>query len=471
MVTVPGDLSAIVDGLNIDAADVTLPISQIKAFLKDVLEGVQAFERISFGTAEALTINAGGAISPSQTHIVVDTFASAATDNLDTINNGLQGRLLYLRIANASRQVVIRHNGGGSGNIRTATGQDYTITDTNTWVILGHNGSVWSAMVMPTNEYLNLGSASILTISSGAVTKTRNRHYISNEAAAATDDLDTISGGVVGDVLELMATDTTKATRIRHLTGNIRLANGIHQFLDFTNPLKLTFDGSTWNQELPLPYILSPSLRRRVTAQASGASPFIEVAGAPAATVTGTGSASNSADSVYSNFVQAAATINTFAGFASAAFNIARRSHNPRFGCILRTGPNAADITPIRFWIGLTSATVATLTDTLATSFIGFRWGTTAPDAGWIGIVSDGTNQSVTAALSAAITVDTVYKLEFRVDNSNGIVYFKVNDSAEVSLSSNLPLAATELGYHARQITLAAATKNFKVSRLWVETD
>ena len=261
--------------------------------------------------------------------------------------------------------------------------------------------------------------------------------------------------------------------RVRHSIGNIVLANRRNRYLvgGQAAGLLLVYDGSLWVEHAPADSIPYPGERRVIQAQASGAAPFIEVLGAAASTATGTASANNSIDSVYTNFVQAAATINTFAGFASAVFNLVRRQHNPRFVCLLRTGPNAADIQNIRFWVGLSSATVAVTTDTLATSFIGFRWGTSTPDAGWVGVVSDGTNQSLTSALTGTVAVDTVYKLAFRVDDTAGAVHFSVNDGPELTLMTNLPASATELGYHCRQITLAAATKNFKVSRLYVEAN
>ena len=50
-------------------------------------------------------------------------------------------------------------------------------------------------------EKLSLGSPTELTISGGVVTATKSYHKIDTEADAATDDLDTINGGVEGDIL------------------------------------------------------------------------------------------------------------------------------------------------------------------------------------------------------------------------------------------------------------------------------
>lgn len=140
------DTSAIVDGEIIDSSDITLPIGQLKTSIEDTLNGVQAFDRISFGTAEALTISSG-VISPTKTHIVVDTEGAASTDDLVTINNGVQGRWIAIRSTSNSRSVVLKH---GTGNIRTSTGQDCTLSSSDVWTLLIHNGTNWLAAILPT---------------------------------------------------------------------------------------------------------------------------------------------------------------------------------------------------------------------------------------------------------------------------------------------------------------------------------
>ena len=140
------DTSAIVDGEIIDSSDITLPIGQLKTGLEDTLNGVQAFDRISFGTAEALTISSG-VISPTKTHIVVDTEGATSTDDLTTINNGVQGRWIAIRSTSNSRSVVLKH---GTGNIRTSTGQDCTLSSSDVWTLLIHNGTNWLAAILPT---------------------------------------------------------------------------------------------------------------------------------------------------------------------------------------------------------------------------------------------------------------------------------------------------------------------------------
>lgn len=68
-------------------------------------------------------------------------------------------------------------------------------------------------------------SAQELTIASGAVTLLQGLgHYrIDTEADAATDDLDTISGGVSGEIMYLVANNDARTIRLRSDVGNIHL--------------------------------------------------------------------------------------------------------------------------------------------------------------------------------------------------------------------------------------------------------
>lgn len=68
---------------------------------------------------------------------------------------------------------------------------------------------------------LEFAGATTLTISSGAVTVTQNYHLITTEGGAASDALDTISGGADGMVVFLRTSDSTKDVTINHDTGNI----------------------------------------------------------------------------------------------------------------------------------------------------------------------------------------------------------------------------------------------------------
>jgi len=95
--------------------------------------------KLNFKDATTLTISSG-AVTVSQSYHYVDTEGGASTDDLDTINGGTAGDILYLRTADSSRTVVIRH---GTGNIVTPDGNDYSLDSTYKVVALLFDGTNW----------------------------------------------------------------------------------------------------------------------------------------------------------------------------------------------------------------------------------------------------------------------------------------------------------------------------------------
>jgi hypothetical protein len=68
---------------------------------------------------------------------------------------------------------------------------------------------------------LTAGNGGALTIASGAITVIGSRHTIDTQAAAATDDLDTINGGTDGMRLTIGCVNAARAVVIKNGTGNI----------------------------------------------------------------------------------------------------------------------------------------------------------------------------------------------------------------------------------------------------------
>jgi len=90
-----------------------------------------------------LTIS-GGAVTLTQNYgsFFIDTEASAATDDLNTINdsNAYDGKIIILAQTSSSRDITIKHN---AGNI-FMTGGDYTATAASTGrLMLQHYNGNW----------------------------------------------------------------------------------------------------------------------------------------------------------------------------------------------------------------------------------------------------------------------------------------------------------------------------------------
>ena len=82
---------------------------------------------------------------------------------------------------------------------------------------------------------LHLRNATPLTISNGAITVTQTYHSVDTEGGAPTDDLDTINGGDVGDILILRGVSGARDVTIRHGVGNIYTWDGQNITLESGN--------------------------------------------------------------------------------------------------------------------------------------------------------------------------------------------------------------------------------------------
>ena len=79
------------------------------------------------------------------------------------------------------------------------------------------NAKIWRLMRNPTES-----NFSEKTIASGAITITSSFHSVDTESDAASDDLDTVSGGASWKVVYLRANNASRAVVIKHGTGNIK---------------------------------------------------------------------------------------------------------------------------------------------------------------------------------------------------------------------------------------------------------
>lgn len=95
--------------------------------------------KLNLGSATELTI-ASGQITVTQTRHTVDTEGDASSDDLDTINGGSEGDVLYLQTADSSRDVVVKHL---TGNIYLRGATDVTLGDSRRTLLLLKSGATW----------------------------------------------------------------------------------------------------------------------------------------------------------------------------------------------------------------------------------------------------------------------------------------------------------------------------------------
>lgn len=92
---------------------------------------------------------------------------------------------------------------------------------------------------------ISSGASSELTIAAGAVTATKSYHTIDTESDAASDDLDTISGGRAGQMLIVQANNSARSVVLKDGTGNLKLSGDI-TLDNAEDTATLVSDGTSW---------------------------------------------------------------------------------------------------------------------------------------------------------------------------------------------------------------------------------
>ncbi len=221
---------------------------------------------------------------------------------------------------------------------------------------------------------------------------------------------------------------------------------------------KVTGTGNTgWGD------IFDRTLRRGwATSNAANLQPSI--VGFPSVTTSGAMTDASDANSVYTSFSQGAIGSLGWTPAGALGLTTFEGRHDPYVYIDLKTG---ADITDLRLWMGLSSASF--LADDGGTAhYVAFRFSTTAGDTGWRGAVSNGAavNQQLTANIGT-VAASTRYQLIAWV--SGTVASFSVNGSAPVTLSTNVPTSGT-MGPIFNGSNLANETKAISFGHFYVES-
>lgn len=200
---------------------------------------IEKMKSLRFTSPAPLTLDGAGQISPVQSLNTVDTFEGAATDDLERIMAFMDvgQALLILQAADPDHTVVVKDNAW-----HKMPDGDFALDDDEKAIVFVQADSVWIELSRGRNTLAVLTAAlnaagyaitdvgtfslqtSELTIASGAVTKTGSCHTIDTESDAATDDLDTISGGSDKELLLISGnTPGSRVVTLKHNTGNVWL--------------------------------------------------------------------------------------------------------------------------------------------------------------------------------------------------------------------------------------------------------
>jgi hypothetical protein len=149
---------------------------------------------------------------------------------------------------------TINIDGVGAINLKKYTGQGTKIAlqagdlqATERYIAI--NDGTDLMVINPRNTNFYTGTAPTLTIATGAVTITNGgaSYTIDTEGSAATDDLDTISGGATGEIIIIGTANSSRDIVLKSGTGNIVNASGIDVTLASTNDRAiLLYNGTNW---------------------------------------------------------------------------------------------------------------------------------------------------------------------------------------------------------------------------------
>lgn len=112
------------------------------------------------GSVSELTISAGViTLTNNSSSYVLDTEGAVSTDDLDTINGGQDGQIIYIRSLDANRNIVVKHNTGnifnpqGNNNVN----RDITLDITGDFVLLRYSSDFakWIVLSSSFNNFVN----------------------------------------------------------------------------------------------------------------------------------------------------------------------------------------------------------------------------------------------------------------------------------------------------------------------------
>lgn len=145
MTTHPRTISSIATNATLSSSAANTIWSQLLTHLNNLLDGTDDYVRL-IGATQSLTI-ASGAVTVTKNFAIIDTESSAASDDLDTINGYGEGRILFVRMANASRVVTLKH---ATDNLSFWGDSNITLSATK-WTLLIGTSTGWCDIATTSN--------------------------------------------------------------------------------------------------------------------------------------------------------------------------------------------------------------------------------------------------------------------------------------------------------------------------------
>lgn len=230
MTVIPVNVSGIVDGQQIDAADVLTPLNDLKTAAQQIVDGGYDFLKTMWVDAVPLTIVAD-VLTITQTRHLVNNEAAAPTDQIATIT-GADVDMLLLQQGTGGQTTTLKHN---TGNLFFESKRDYVLNDQNRIVVLYKNASTgfWSSINTNFGS-LWLDDAVDGTIAAGVLTVQQSKTRMLPESSTS-DDLDTITNPQGLDIIVLTVKTLGHTITVKHNTGNIFFDSGLDYIMSSQN--------------------------------------------------------------------------------------------------------------------------------------------------------------------------------------------------------------------------------------------
>jgi len=193
--------------------------SQVRFVKKDLIGDAAPIGRTVQVQAGEISVAANG----FEKIIWIGT-GGAATADITRISGGYPGQVLEFRSTSSSGDPILR---SGIDNIQLACG-DMRLNTTLSRIVLRRCADIW-VEVARTQDSPSIGAA--LVISSGAITVpnslTALTFLVGTEGMAATDDLVTINGGLLGQEIILTPSSSSYTITAKASGGNLQLASDL----------------------------------------------------------------------------------------------------------------------------------------------------------------------------------------------------------------------------------------------------
>jgi hypothetical protein len=127
--------------LNPAIANAVNPDGSLSPEMIRLLNEIINNRRLNIGPKQPKTIASGVVeISGNFSYFSIDTESAAASDDLDTINGGNEGDVIFVEAANAARTVVLKD---GTGNILTDGSVDLSLDNSQDVAQCLYDGTNW----------------------------------------------------------------------------------------------------------------------------------------------------------------------------------------------------------------------------------------------------------------------------------------------------------------------------------------